>query len=84
MNVSDVNAEREPRDAGLPASPQKVYLLRRRLYVLEGELTVMLGTEGELRRLDLVDDARAAYQRALELVHAAAERRFLGQRLADL
>jgi len=59
-------------------------MLRRRLYVLEGELTVMLGTEGELRRLDLVDDARAAYQRALELVHAAAERRFLGQRLADL
>jgi RNA polymerase sigma-70 factor (ECF subfamily) len=37
-----------------------------------------------LRRLDRVDEARAAYGRALELVHADAERRFLEGRLAEL
>jgi RNA polymerase sigma-70 factor, ECF subfamily len=37
-----------------------------------------------LRRLDRVDDARAAYHRALELVHSEAERRFLERRLAEL
>jgi RNA polymerase sigma-70 factor, ECF subfamily len=37
-----------------------------------------------LRRLDRVDDARVAYERALELVHSEAERRFLEQRLAQL
>jgi RNA polymerase sigma-70 factor (ECF subfamily) len=37
-----------------------------------------------LRRLDRIDDARAAYDRALELVHSDAERSFLEQRLADL
>jgi RNA polymerase sigma-70 factor, ECF subfamily len=37
-----------------------------------------------LRRLERVEDARAAYERALELVHADAERRFLEQRLAEL
>jgi RNA polymerase sigma-70 factor (ECF subfamily) len=37
-----------------------------------------------LRRLDRVDEARAAYGRALELVHANAERRFLEGRLAEL
>jgi RNA polymerase sigma-70 factor, ECF subfamily len=37
-----------------------------------------------LRRLDRVDDAQAAYERALELVHSDAERRFLEQRLAEL
>jgi RNA polymerase sigma-70 factor (ECF subfamily) len=37
-----------------------------------------------LRRLGRFDDARAAYERALALVHAAAERRFLERRLADL
>jgi RNA polymerase sigma-70 factor (ECF subfamily) len=42
-------------------------------------------TRGELlRRLDRVDDARAAYGRALELVHSDAERRFLEQRIAEL
>ncbi len=35
-----------------------------------------------LRRLDRVDEARSAYDRALELVHSEAERRFLEQRLA--
>jgi RNA polymerase sigma-70 factor (ECF subfamily) len=37
-----------------------------------------------LRRLDRVEDARAAYERALELVHSDAERRFLERRLAQL
>jgi RNA polymerase sigma-70 factor, ECF subfamily len=37
-----------------------------------------------LRRLDRVDEARAAYGRALELVHSGAERRFLERRLAEL
>ena len=42
-------------------------------------------TRGELlRRLDRVEDARAAYDRALELVHPDAERRFLERRLAEL
>jgi RNA polymerase sigma-70 factor, ECF subfamily len=37
-----------------------------------------------LRRLERLDDARAAYERALELVHSEAERRFLERRLAEL
>jgi RNA polymerase sigma-70 factor (ECF subfamily) len=37
-----------------------------------------------LRRLGRVDDARDAYDRALELVHSDAERRFLERRLAEL
>jgi RNA polymerase sigma-70 factor (ECF subfamily) len=37
-----------------------------------------------LRRLDRVEDARAAYERALELVHSDAERIFLERRLAEL
>jgi RNA polymerase sigma-70 factor (ECF subfamily) len=37
-----------------------------------------------LRRLDRVDDARAAYVRALELVHSEPERRFLERRLNEL
>ena len=37
-----------------------------------------------LRRLDRTEDARAAYRRALGLVHSDAERRFLERRLAEL
>jgi RNA polymerase sigma-70 factor, ECF subfamily len=37
-----------------------------------------------LRRLDRIEDARVAYDRALELVHSDAERRFLERRLAAL
>jgi RNA polymerase sigma-70 factor, ECF subfamily len=37
-----------------------------------------------LTRLGRVDDARAAYERALALVHSEPERRFLEQRLAAL
>jgi RNA polymerase sigma-70 factor, ECF subfamily len=42
-------------------------------------------TRAELmRRLDRIEDARAAYERALELVHSDAERRFLERQLAEL
>jgi RNA polymerase sigma-70 factor, ECF subfamily len=37
-----------------------------------------------LRRLGRAEEARAAYDRALELVHSEPERRFLEQRLAEL
>ena len=37
-----------------------------------------------LRRLGRADEARAAYDRALELVHDDAERRLLERRLAEL
>ena len=37
-----------------------------------------------LRRLERTDDARTAYDRALELVHSEPERRFLEQRRAEL
>jgi RNA polymerase sigma-70 factor, ECF subfamily len=37
-----------------------------------------------LRRLDRREEARTAYERALELVHSDAERRFLESRLGDL
>jgi RNA polymerase sigma-70 factor (ECF subfamily) len=37
-----------------------------------------------LRRLDRLDEARAAYDRALTLVHSDAERRFLEGRRAEL
>lgn len=37
-----------------------------------------------LRRLDRIDEASAAYHRALALVHSPAEQRFLERRLAEL
>jgi RNA polymerase sigma-70 factor, ECF subfamily len=37
-----------------------------------------------LRRLDRADEARAEYERALELISADAERRFLERRLAEI
>jgi RNA polymerase sigma-70 factor (ECF subfamily) len=37
-----------------------------------------------LRRLERLEEARAAYRRALELVHSDAERSFLERRLAEL
>jgi RNA polymerase sigma-70 factor (ECF subfamily) len=37
-----------------------------------------------LGRLDRNDEARASYERALEMVHADAERKFLQRRLAEL
>jgi RNA polymerase sigma-70 factor (ECF subfamily) len=50
-----------------------------------GDYHYLHATRAELlRRLDRTEDARAAYDRALELVHSDAERRFLEQRLAEL
>jgi RNA polymerase sigma-70 factor (ECF subfamily) len=47
--------------------------------------TYLHSTRAELlRRLDRSEDARAAYERALELVHSDPERRFLERRLAEL
>ena len=37
-----------------------------------------------LRRLGRAEEARAAYERALELAHTAPERRFLERRLAEV
>ncbi len=37
-----------------------------------------------LRRLDRIEESRAAYDRALELVHSDTERRLLERRLAEL
>jgi RNA polymerase sigma-70 factor, ECF subfamily len=37
-----------------------------------------------LRRLDRLDEARAAYERALELTHSESDRRFLARRLDSL
>ena len=50
-----------------------------------GRYPYLHSTRAELlRRLDRVEDARAAYERALELVPTKAERRFLEGRLAEL
>jgi RNA polymerase sigma-70 factor (ECF subfamily) len=37
-----------------------------------------------LHKLDRADEARAAYRRALELIHTEPERRFIEGRLAEL
>jgi RNA polymerase sigma-70 factor (ECF subfamily) len=50
-----------------------------------GHYHYLHSTQAELlSRLDRPDEARVAYQRALELVHTDTERRFLQQRLAAL
>jgi len=50
-----------------------------------GDYHYLHATRAELlRRLDRPTEARAAYEQALELVHAEAERRFLEERLASL
>jgi RNA polymerase sigma-70 factor, ECF subfamily len=51
---------------------------------LDGYLYLHTTRAELLRRLDRVGDARAAYERALELVHSDAERRFLERRVAEL
>ena len=49
------------------------------------EYPYLHSTRGELlRRLNRPDEARAAYERALELIPSDPERRFLEQRLAEL
>jgi predicted RNA polymerase sigma factor len=48
------------------------------------ELALLLRRQRHLARLGLVEDARAAYDHALELVHSNAERRLLERRLAEI
>jgi RNA polymerase sigma-70 factor, ECF subfamily len=50
-----------------------------------GDYMYLHSTRGELlRRLGRVEEARAAFERALELVHDDAERRLLERRVAEL
>ncbi|MET0421679.1 MAG: sigma-70 family RNA polymerase sigma factor [Acidimicrobiia bacterium] len=51
---------------------------------LDGYLYLHTTRAELLRRLDRFDEARAAYGRALELVHDDAERRLIERRLAEL
>jgi RNA polymerase sigma-70 factor, ECF subfamily len=51
---------------------------------LEGYLYLHTTRAELLRRVDRVEEARAAYARALELVHSDAERSFLQRRVAEL
>jgi RNA polymerase sigma-70 factor (ECF subfamily) len=62
----------------LPDRLAVVYLIFNEGYGGRGDLA------SEAIRLDRVEDARAAYGRALELVHSDAERRLLEARLAEL
>jgi predicted RNA polymerase sigma factor len=51
---------------------------------LDGYLCLPSTRDELLGRLGRHDEARAAYQRALELVHTGHERRFLERRLAEI
>ena len=79
------------RDAPLEPEPPRPRAQRRldALAIVEGlELDryhYLHATRAELlRRLGRERDARVAYLRALELVHAEPERRFLERKLAEL
>jgi RNA polymerase sigma-70 factor, ECF subfamily len=64
-------------------SPQAALEITDRLPL--GEYQYLHSTRAELlRRLGRTEEARAAYQRALELARAEPERRFLQRRLAEL
>ena len=70
-------AEADGPDAGLA--------IVDRLDLALGEYRYLHATRGELlRRLGRTTEARAAYARALELVHDDAERRLLERRLAEV
>jgi RNA polymerase sigma-70 factor (ECF subfamily) len=63
--------------------------VRRALEITDGlkleNYAYLHSTRAELlRRLNRLDEARLAYQRALELVHRDPERRFLQRRLSEL
>ena len=75
LNRAVAVAEAEGPEAGLAIIDALELDDYRYLHSARGEL---------LRRLDRTDEARAAYERALELAHADAERRFLERRLAEL
>ena len=79
-------ARRSSSSTAPPRSPRRA-TSRPRSALVDGleldDYHYLHATRAELlRRLDRADDARAAYDRALELVHSDAERRFLERRLA--
>jgi RNA polymerase sigma-70 factor, ECF subfamily len=75
LNRAAALAEAGDVAAGLALTDSLALESYHYLHAVRGEL---------LRRLGRIEDARAAYERALELVHAEPERRFLEQQLADL
>jgi RNA polymerase sigma-70 factor (ECF subfamily) len=75
LNRAVAVAEAEGPEAGLAIAEALELDDYRYLHSTRAEL---------LRRLGRADEARAAYERALELVHADAERRFLERRLSEL
>jgi RNA polymerase sigma-70 factor, ECF subfamily len=75
LNQAAALAEAGDPAAGLALTDDLPLESYHYLHAVRGEL---------LRRLGRIDDARVAYERALELVHAEAERRFLEQQLAEL
>jgi RNA polymerase sigma-70 factor (ECF subfamily) len=73
LNRAVAVAEAEGLDAGLRAIGE--------LQGLDGYHYLHAARADLLRRLDRTDEARAAYRRALELVHSDVERRFLERQL---
>jgi RNA polymerase sigma-70 factor (ECF subfamily) len=78
--VAELNRAVAIAEAGDPAA---ALVLADRLE-LDGYHYLHAARAELLARLDRVDEARAAYARALELVHAEPERRLLERRLAEL
>jgi RNA polymerase sigma-70 factor (ECF subfamily) len=75
LNLAIAVAESEGPEAGLAITDRLDLDGYRYLHSTRGEL---------LRRLGREDEARASYERALELAHAEPERRLLRHRLSDL
>jgi RNA polymerase sigma-70 factor, ECF subfamily len=75
LNRAVAVAESEGAEAGLELIDRIDLPDYRYLHSARAEL---------LRRLDRADEARIAYERALELAHAEPERRFLQRRLDEL
>ncbi len=75
LNRAVAVAEAEGPEAGLEIVDRLDLDDYRYLHSTRGEL---------LRRLDRTEEARRAFERALELVHADAERRLLERRLGEL
>jgi RNA polymerase sigma-70 factor, ECF subfamily len=75
LNRAAALAEAGDVAAGLALTDNLALERYHYLHAVRGEL---------LRRLGRIEDARSAYERALELVHAEPERRFLEQQLAEL
>ena len=75
LNLAIAVAESEGPEAGLAITDSLDLDGYRYLHSTRGEL---------LRRMGRQDEARASYERALELAHAEPERRLLQRRLAEL